>query len=61
MTDSTRLARALASLSRGAGAASLALRWQLAHLVLQALEAVQPAKSEAKWSPSVFLPMSFPW
>lgn len=55
MTDGTRLACALVSLHLRAGAAPLALCWQLAHLVLQAFKAVQPAKREAKWCLSFFL------
>lgn len=55
MTDSSRLAHAAVSLSMRAATASLALRWQLAHLLLQALQAVQPAKSDAKWIISFLL------
>lgn len=58
--DGTSLARAFPSLHWRAGAASLALCWQLAHLVLQALKVVQPAESEAKWRPSHFLAARFP-
>ena len=60
MTDNTGLACALMSLYWRAGAASLALCWQLVHLVLQAFQAVQPAKSEAKWTLSLFLVLCNP-
>lgn len=54
-----RLACALTWLNRRAGAASLC--WQLAHLVLQALKAVQPAKGEAKRRLSLFLGKLLLW
>ena len=54
-----RLACALTWLNRRAGAASLS--WQLAHLVLQALKAVQPAKSEAKRRLPLFLGKLLLW
>lgn len=61
VADGTRLAGALMSLYRRAGAASLALRRQLIHLVPQALKAVQPAKRDAKWSLSFFLVVRLLW
>lgn len=59
MSEGTKLACALVSLRWRAGAASLALCWQLAHLVLQAFEAVKPAEGEAKWNFSFLLAMCF--
>lgn len=50
------LACALASLKWRAHAASFtSLRRQLAHLVLQVPEAVEPAESEAEWNPTLYL------
>lgn len=57
---STRLAGTFMSLQRGAGAASPAMCWKLAHFVFQALQTVQPAKGDGEWRRSFLLLVRLP-